>query len=116
MHEMSIALEILNIVERAAQTNGAATVNTISIDVGTLAGVMIPSLEFGLEVAKQNTCARQAEIHIQEIPGRGQCPACKESFPMTFAIEPCPQCDNSFLKMIAGNELQVREIEVERAT
>lgn len=114
MHEMSIALDILNIVEKTAQTNGATVVKDIYVDVGALAGVMIPSLEFGLEVAKRNTRARLAAIHIREIEGRGRCPTCGGTFPMGFYIEPCPRCEDSYLSMTSGNELRVREIEVEQ--
>jgi hydrogenase nickel incorporation protein HypA/HybF len=114
MHEMSIALNILEIVERSAQANGAAAVTGIFIEVGTLAGVMIPALEFGLEIAKKDTSARDAGIRITEIEGRGECPECGHTYPMTFPIEPCPACKNSYLKMIAGDELRVREIEVEK--
>ncbi len=120
MHELSIAMNILNIVEKTAQTNDATVVKDIYVDMGALAGVMIPSLEFGLEVAKRDTCARQAltgqaAIHIREIEGRGRCPTCGGTFPMGFYIEPCPQCDDSYLSMVAGDELRVREIEVEQA-
>ena len=114
MHELSIAVNILDIVEKTAQTNDATVVKDIYVDVGALAGVMIPSLEFGLEVAKRNTRARQAAIHIREIEGRGRCPTCGGTFPMGFYIEPCPRCEGSYLSMVAGDELRVREIEVER--
>ncbi len=114
MHEMSIALDILNIVEKTALTNGATVVKDIYVDVGALAGVMIPSLEFGLEVAKRNTRARLAAIHIREIEGRGRCPTCGGTFPMGFYIESCPRCEDSYLSMTSGNELRVREIEVEQ--
>ena len=114
MHELSIAMNILDIVEKTAQTNGAIVIKDIYVDVGTLAGVMIPSLEFGLEVAKRNTRARLAAIHIREIEGRGRCPTCGGTFPMGFYIEPCPRCEDSYLSMTSGNELRVREIEVEQ--
>ncbi len=114
MHELSIAMNILDIVEKTAQVNGAAAVKDIFVEVGALAGVMIPSLEFGLEIAKQDTCAREAGIHIQEIEGRGRCPTCGGTFPMGYPIEPCPQCGSSYLRMTAGDELRVREIEVEK--
>lgn len=114
MHEMSLALDILDIVEKAAQTNGAAVVKDIFIEVGALAGVMAPALEFNLDIAKHNTCARDAGIHILEIKGRGRCPACGGTFPMGFHIEPCPRCEDSYLRMVTGNELRVLEIEVEQ--
>jgi hydrogenase nickel incorporation protein HypA/HybF len=113
---MSIATEILNIVERTVQKNGATEVTDIFIEVGTLAGVMIPSLEFGLEIIKQNTAACDAAIHIEEIPGEGKCLQCEQTFPMDFPIAPCPECERSYLRMITGDQLRVREIEVEKVT
>lgn len=114
MHEMSIAMNILDIVERTAQENSAEAVKDIFIEVGALAGVMIPALEFNLDIAKRNTRAWEAGIHIQQIEGLGRCPACGETFPMGFYIEPCPRCEGSYLSMVAGDELRVREIEVEK--
>jgi hydrogenase nickel incorporation protein HypA/HybF len=114
MHEMSIAVEILNIVDKTVQANGATGVTDIFIEVGTLAGVMIPSLEFGLEITKKHTAASDAAIHIEEIPGEGKCLQCDQLFPMDFPITPCPECEQSYLRMITGDQLRVREIEVEK--
>ena len=113
MHEMSLAMNILDIVESAAQTNGAVAVKEIFVEVGTLAGVTIPALEFCLEVVKKDTAADQAAIRIEQIPGKGRCPTCGSEYPMATLIEPCPVCDASYLAMTAGNDLRVREIEVE---
>ena len=46
MHEMSIAEGIIEIVERTAKANGVTRVKEVRIEVGELAGVDIPSLEF----------------------------------------------------------------------
>ncbi len=114
MHEMSIAMNILDIVERTAQTNGASAVKDIFLEVGVLAGVMVSALEFNLDIAKRSTRAQDANIHILEIEGRGHCPACGGTFPMGFHIEPCPECEGGYLSMTSGDELRVKEIEVEK--
>ncbi len=114
MHEMSLAMNILDIVERTAQANGASAVKDIFLEVGVLAGVMVSALEFNLDIAKRSTRAQDANIHIEEIKGRGRCPACGGTFPMGFHIEPCPQCEGGYLKMVTGDELRVLEIEVEK--
>ena len=46
MHEMSIAEGIIEIVERTAGRSGVTRVKEVRIEVGELAGVDIPSLEF----------------------------------------------------------------------
>jgi hydrogenase nickel incorporation protein HypA/HybF len=114
MHEMSIALNILDIVEQSAQQHSASKVTDISIEVGALAGVLISSLEFCLETAKQHTLARSAHIQIHEIGGQGHCPECGGTFPMELPIMPCPHCANGYLRPITGDELRIKAIEIER--
>ncbi len=46
MHEMSLISNILAIAEDQARSGGAKVINRIEVEVGTLAGVEIPSLEF----------------------------------------------------------------------
>ena len=115
MHEMSIALNILDIVEQSARHHAALKVTDISIEVGALAGVLIPSLEFCLDTAKQHTVARSARIQIHEISGQGRCPKCGKTFSMELPIMSCPQCENGYLRAISGDELRIKAIEVEKA-
>lgn len=109
---MSLAQEILRIVNDTVRSNGAVAVQEVFIDVGTLAGVMVPALEFCLEAAKGNTTAQTAVFHINEIAGRGRCPSCGQEHSMESPITNCPSCPDSYLSMTAGDDLRVREIEV----
>ncbi|HEY7235046.1 MAG TPA: hydrogenase/urease maturation nickel metallochaperone HypA [Gemmatimonadaceae bacterium] len=49
MHEMSVAMEICQITERAIGARSPSAVTEVVIDVGDDAGVEIQSLEFCLE-------------------------------------------------------------------
>ena len=49
MHEMSIAMEICAIAERAIGERSASSVTEVVVDVGDDAGVEIQNLEFCLE-------------------------------------------------------------------
>lgn len=112
MHEMSIALSILDIVAEQARAHGATVIRTVHADVGALAGVEIEALGFCFEVARKGTPADGAELVIREIPGRGRCRACATEVPMDFLVAVCPACDGT-VEIVAGRELRVRSLDVD---
>lgn len=113
MHELSLALEILRIVDHTAKLEGARSVQDVFVEVGLLAGVMVSALEFCLEAAKKDSVAREATIHIDQIPGRGRCSNCDQEHPMESLITSCPVCRSGFLVLTDGDQLRVKEIEIE---
>ena len=55
MHELSIAMSIVDIAAEYAARDNAKCVTEIEIEVGTLAGVVIDALDFAMEAAIKNT-------------------------------------------------------------
>ena len=113
MHEMSIVSGILDIAENEARSAGARVINSVEIEVGGLAGVEIPSLEFCFEVARRGTLAAGAELIIHEIPGRGHCPDCDREVAVEYFMAVCPECGQALLEILQGRELRVRSINVD---
>ncbi len=113
MHEMSIVTNILAIAEQQGREAGATAINRIEIEVGALAGVEIPSLEFCFSAAKAETMAAGAELVVHEIPGRGWCEGCQTQVPLDFFVAVCPQCGKSVTQVVQGRELKVRCINVD---
>ena len=113
MHEMSIVSGILDIAEKEARAAGARVINSVEIEVGELAGVEIPSLEFCFEVARRGTLAETADLMIHEIPGRGFCPDCDQEVAVEYFMAVCPACGQALLEILQGRELRVRSINVD---
>ena len=113
MHELSIITNILDVVEEQARLGGAKVINTIEIEVGELAGVEIPSLEFCFEAARKNTLAAGAELVIHVIPGRGDCPACGKDVAIPYFIATCPECEAGVVEVRQGRELRIKSINVD---
>jgi hydrogenase nickel incorporation protein HypA/HybF len=112
MHEMSIALSVIDIASKEAQANGATSIETIHLDVGKLAGVMIDSLEFCFEAARKDSMAAQAELKINEIAGRGKCQQCGTGFEVDTFVTICPECGGYRVDIEQGRELRVASITV----
>ena len=107
MHEMSLAINIVELVSEKAQAAGAQKVRTIELEVGRLSGLMAEALAFCFEAAARNTLAEGAELLIREIDGRGNCLGCGHFFAVDSLLSQCPQCDGYAVETVQGRELKV---------
>ena len=112
MHEVSLAEEILEIVESASRNTPFTSVKTLTLAVGDLAGVEPQALEFALEHMSQGTLLDGALIQMIPIPGSGFCETCNTRVALDFALSPCPRCGHQPLANVEGTELRIRDLEV----
>lgn len=113
MHEMSLAEGVLQIIEDAARQQGFARVRTVWLEVGELACVERESLCFSFAQAAKQSIADNARLEIIEIKGQGWCAHCAQEVSLPALYEPCPQCGNFPVTVTDGDQLRVRELEVE---
>lgn len=112
MHELSIALGIVKIAEDEHRKANANKVDTIELEIGTLSGVELDSLDFAWPMAVKDTVLEHAEKKIDVIEGRAKCLECETEFPMQRIFDSCPVCDSYFKDIIRGTELRVKALEV----
>jgi hydrogenase nickel incorporation protein HypA/HybF len=113
MHELSIALNILDIVTEAALSESSAPVTAIHLRVGVLAGVVPAALVSAFELAREGTDFRETELRIEEMPIMGYCSDCgKPSQPVSVQMLCCVQCGAPLSEITSGRELEVAAIEV----
>ena len=110
MHELSIAMSIVEIAREEVTKAGANHVTQIELDVGKLSGVELSSLEFVWDVAVRSTVLESAERKINHIPGIGKCLECAREFEMEQIFDACPECHQYFNDIIQGKELKVRSL------
>jgi hydrogenase nickel incorporation protein HypA/HybF len=113
VHEMSIAESVLQIIEDKARTDGYAKVNAVWLEIGRLAGVETESLRFCFDVVTRDSVAKDARLEIIETAGQGWCLECARSIAVTARYEPCPNCGSFQIQVTGGEEMRVKELEVE---
>jgi hydrogenase nickel incorporation protein HypA/HybF len=114
MHELSIALNIVETVENALGAEPDVTVETVNIQVGTLTGIVAEALAFSWEVATSETRLRGSQLAIETIPVRVYCPACDANRELdSLQSFRCPVCDEPVTQVVGGNELEIVSIEVQ---
>lgn len=113
MHETGIAAEIINIINQTLQDRPTAAVRQVRVLIGELTAVLPESLNFAYRALTENTPLHNSRLDITIIPVQAQCRACHQSFAIQEFTFACPFCGGSDLEVISGNELYIKEIEVQ---
>ena len=113
MHELSIALSIVDIATEAAEKHGGGTVEALYLKLGKLSGVVKDALLFSWELACAGTPIEGSRLVIEEVPVVVHCGSCNADR-MLDSINNfiCPVCDHATPTVIRGRELQVTALEI----
>lgn len=114
MHEVSIAISLIERVVEECRKGGFSRVKSVSVEIGRASGVLPDALSFSFDALKTDTIASEARLIITEVPVRAVCSDCGYEFasegPYVFN---CPLCLCRSFKVISGRELNITEIEVD---
>lgn len=113
MHEMSIAENILEIINQTLKDRTHARLLSATVEVGELTAVIPESLQFCFESLIESTAYKGAKLKIKDIPLQGICKHCEESFKINDYHFVCPACRSWEIQVTGGQELNVTELEVE---
>ncbi|MET4037383.1 MULTISPECIES: hydrogenase maturation nickel metallochaperone HypA [unclassified Bradyrhizobium] len=113
MHEMALCEGIVGIVEEEARKRAFTKVNVVCLEIGALSHVVPEALKFCFEAVAARTIAQGARLEIVETPGTAWCMACSKTVEIGQRYELCPSCGGYQLHVTGGEELRVRELEVD---
>ena len=113
MHELSIALSILELAEEEGERRGGR-VAAVHVKLGRLSGVVKDALVSAFELAREGTQLAQADLVIEEVPLVIHCTACAVDQTPDWAFElRCPVCGALSDEVVSGRELEVHALEIE---
>jgi hydrogenase nickel incorporation protein HypA/HybF len=69
MHELSIAITLVELAADAARSLGAARVNKLFVRLGTGAGVTAEALRFSFDLAAEGTIVQGARLELERVDG-----------------------------------------------
>lgn len=112
MHEMSIALAVIDQVRERAGAQGAVGVRSVRLLVGELAGVVPDALAFSFDLACAGTLLDGAELHTETVPGLARCEPCADQWPVGMPPDLCcPRCGRAAARLLSGRELQIAGVQ-----
>ncbi len=113
MHEVSIAVGLLDIIEQKCREQGYGSVQSVKVRVGKCSGILPEAFRFAFDLVKAETVAHGAEFIIDLVSLGGVCRDCGTWFTTEEAyLVECPSCASTSFKVNQGYELELVEMEV----
>lgn len=113
MHEVSIAMSLVEAVSEQAAAEHVDKVHAVHIRVGAFAGVVNDALLFAWDIAAEGTVVAGARLLIEDVPLVVFCPQCDEAKTIEgHPVLQCPQCGTLTPTIVRGRELQLIAVEV----
>lgn len=113
MHELSIALSMIDGILEESETRGGLSVEAVHLRLGVFAGVDRQALLFSWQLATEGTPLEGSRLEIETIPLVVYCPTCKANrTPPSIYQICCPDCFTPTEKIISGREMEVAGLEV----
>ncbi len=116
MHELSIAISLVELASEAAAGAGVARVRAAHLRLGALSGVVRGALEFSFEIAAQGTPLEGAALVIEELPVEVRCGACGARTALADLQRfRCGACGAPAGEVVQGRELELVALEYDEA-
>ena len=112
MHELTIAMSLIDVACEEAARLGNVRVEALHVQVGRLSGVVPDALTFSFELASKDTGIAGARLEIEEIPVTVFCDRCQVERIVEGVLPICPVCGEPAPRVVRGRELQLVSMEV----
>ena len=114
MHELSIAMSIVEMVQEESDKRGGARVSAIHLKLGMLTGVVKAAIVSSYELACEGTGLEGSRLLVEELPVVVYCPQCLAQRTLESVQRfSCPECKGPVSDVIQGRELQVVALEIQ---
>lgn len=110
MHELGIALRIVDLASRIAKGKGMSLVTEVHMEIGGLTGIVPEALSLSFEFASKGTPVSGAHLQQTMIPPLALCKHCLREFHPDGFMTECPGCGSFECKIIRGRELNILTI------
>jgi hydrogenase nickel incorporation protein HypA/HybF len=116
MHELSIAMSIVEMAEEESDRHGGGRVSAVHMKLGALSGVVKDALLSSFELACEGTRLEGSRLLIEELPAIAHCAVCdapRRLNSVQWFI--CPECGSPVSKVLEGREMEVVALEISEA-
>jgi hydrogenase nickel incorporation protein HypA/HybF len=112
MHELSIAISIVELAEEEAERRGVQ-VDAVHLRLGALSGVVKEALLSCYEMACENTPLQGSRLLVEDVSIMIFCPSCRSQRPVSSVqFFCCSECGTPASEVVQGKELEVVALEI----
>lgn len=112
MHELSIAINILEIAEQEARQR-KVRVSSVHVRIGMLSGINSNALLSAFEIARCGTPLENSQLLIEEVPVLIECRSCGNREIHNIQHFKCPGCGAPGGNVVRGKEMEIVALEVD---
>ena len=113
MHELSIAMNVIDMVTEEAHRR-QARVLAVHLRLGPLSGVVPTALAAAFELAREGTELADCRLVVEDVPITVYCPTCAaEKRAESIQSLRCCDCGTPAARVIGGQELELTALELE---
>jgi hydrogenase nickel incorporation protein HypA/HybF len=114
MHELSIAVSIIDVALEELDRQGGGAILAVHLKLGPLAGIVKESLTSAFELAREGSALADANLVIEETPIMVFCPDCQSEQAVESLLDlRCCQCGRPTSEVVRGRELEIVAMEIE---
>ncbi len=112
MHELGLVFHIIKRLEKLAQEQNLSAIQSVTLELGEVSGVVPEFLEDGWKWAvKKSPIMTNAALKIESLPAVTICNACGKTYGTVEHGKICPFCKSEDTVLQKGNEMNIKEIE-----
>jgi hydrogenase nickel incorporation protein HypA/HybF len=114
VHELSIALSIVEGARSEAARQGGGQVTAVHLKLGRLSGVVREALTFAYDLACEGTPLEGSRLVIEEAPVLIYCPDCSLNRPpVSLQRLYCVVCGAAAERVVSGTDLELVALELQ---
>ena len=113
MHELSIAQEIIDVAVQTIPSENYHLVKAIRISIGEFCNIIPDSLLFCYNSLIDSSPILNCRLEIESIPLTVYCSSCNVNIEIKQPNFFCSKCGGTDIKIVSGQELSIKEIELE---
>jgi len=110
MHEMSIAVALVEQLEALAAEHGASRIEEVHLRAGAMRGIVPEALELAFEVAAEGSVAEGGRIVLEVVQPVARCRVCGARFEPQIDSFLCRECGEADVELIAGNDILITSV------
>ena len=113
MHELGVVFYVIKDVKKVAEEENISKVDSITLEIGEVSGVIHSYLTDRFEWAKKKEpILENCELKIETIKAVTRCEDCGEDYETVKYAKICPKCGSENTYLLTGNEFVIKEIGV----
>lgn len=114
MHEMGIAIDLIEQVLKIGKDNNLKLISEIEIEAGILRLIEPEAMQIAWKSVSEGTIAEGSTIKLSEIPLSAKCRKCKNTFTPHMDDFRCPKCSRADVDLTSGNDLVLKSVTGEK--